>query len=86
MKQQLGKGKLRPLDEVLLTDYSCQELVVLIDFLLKKDVEKFKDFYVRVTRTRKKQDFEDAAEKVYGTDLEALEEQWHTFIKQDREI
>jgi len=86
LKQQLSRDKLMSLDKVLLSDSSGQELVVLIDFLLKKDVEKFKDFYVRVTRTRKRKDIEKASQQVYGTDLKGLEEQWHQFIKQDRGI
>jgi len=85
LKQQLNQGKLMSLDKVLLSNSSSQELVMLIDFLLKKDVEKFKRFYVHLTRTRKRKDFEEASQQVYGTDLKGLEEQWHKFIKQDPE-
>ena len=84
LKRQLNQGKLKPLDEVLLSNSSNQELVILIDFLLNKDVEKFKAFYVLVTRTRNKAGMEKACQQIYGTDLKGLEKQWHEYINQDR--
>ena len=83
LKRKLGQGELRSLDKVLLSSNSGQELVILIDFLLEKDVEKFKAFYVHVTRTRKQAGIEKACRQIYGIDLEGLEKQWHAYINQD---
>jgi hypothetical protein len=80
LKGKLSEGQLDSLADVLLSDSSSEELVILIDFLLKKDVEKFKKFYVRVTQTKNKQDLEKISQQIYGTDLKDLEKQWHEFI------
>jgi hypothetical protein len=83
LKRKLRQGELRSLDKVLLSSSSGQELVILIDFLLEKDVEKFKAFYVHVTRTRKQAGMEKACRHIYGIDLKDLEKQWHEYINQD---
>lgn len=80
LKRQLSEGKLSSLVEILQSDNSSQELVILIDFLLAEDVEKFKKFYVSVTRSHKKSDLEKTFRQIYGTDLKGLEKQWHEFI------
>ena len=85
LKRQLSQGTLSSLDTVLLSNSSSQQLVILIDFLLNKDVEKFKAFYVRVTRTRNRAGMEKACQKIYGIDLKGLEKQWHEFISQHNE-
>jgi hypothetical protein len=83
LKRKLNQNELGSLDKILLSDSSSQELVILIDFLLEKDVEKFKTFYVHVTRTRNKSGMEKACRQIYGTDLKGLEKQWHEYINQD---
>jgi len=80
LKRKLGEGKLSPLDEVLLSDSSSQELVTLIDFLLKKDVQRFKKFFVRIIRRPAKADMEKASQQIYGMGLKSLEKEWHEFI------
>ena len=85
LKNKLGQGTLSSLDKVLLSDGSSQELVILIDFLLQKDVEKFKRFYVLVTKSRKA-DIQKASRQIYGMDVESLEKQWHEFINRDNKI
>lgn len=80
LKRKPNGGKLKPLSEILLSDGSNEELVVLIDFLIKKDVEKFKEFYVRVTRAKDRNDLEKASQKIYETDLRDLEEQWQKYL------
>ena len=82
LKRQLSEGKLPSLPEVLQSQSSDQELVILIDFLLKKDVEKFKRFYVIITKSQKP-DVEKAVRQIYGIDLKDMEEQWHEFINRD---
>ncbi len=79
LKNKLSRGELRSLDKVLLSDSSGQELVILIDFLLQKDVEKFKQFYVLITKSQKA-DIEEATRQIYGVDVRSLEKQWHEFI------
>ncbi len=86
LKSELNQGKLNSLDTVLLSDTSSHELVILIDFLLKKDVEKFMEFFVRVTRAEQREDFEQASRQIYGIDLKGLEKQWHEFINRDNKI
>ena len=84
LQKRLREGKLSSLDKVLQSDSSGEELVMVIDFLLKKDVEKFKMFYVCVTRSQKRPDLEKASQEIYGTDLKDLEKQWHEFINQSK--
>jgi len=85
LKRQLSEGKLSSLVEILQSDGSSQELVILIDFLLAEDVEKFKKFYVSVTRSQKKSDMEKVSQEIYGTDLKGLEKQWHEFINRNND-
>lgn len=80
LKRKLNQGELSQLHTVLLSGSSSQELVILIDFLLKKDVERFKKFYVHVTRGQARGDLEKASQLTYGTDLKSLEKEWHEFI------
>jgi len=82
LKHKLRQGELQSLDKVLLSDSSGQELVILIDYLLEKDVEKFKQFYVLITKSQKA-DIEKASQQIYGLDVKKLEEQWHEFINRD---
>lgn len=79
LKSQLSEGKLPALTDVLHSESSSQELVILIDFLLKKDVEKFKQFYVLITKSQKPE-IEKAIRQIYGMDVKSLEKQWHEFI------
>jgi len=85
LKRQLSEGKLPSLMEVLQSQSSSQELVILIDFLLEKDVEKFKQLYVIITKSQKA-DIEKAVRQIYGTDLKDMEKQWHEFINQKDNI
>jgi hypothetical protein len=85
LKRKLSQGELQSLDKVLLSDSSGQELVILIDFLLQKDVEKFKQFYVLITKSQKA-DIEKASLQIYGVDMMELEKQWHEFINRDNTI
>ena len=85
LEHQLSKGKLPPLVDVLQSESSDQELVILIDFLLKKDVEKFKRFYVLITKSQKA-DIEKAIRQIYGMDVKSLEKQWHEFINRRDDI
>ena len=85
LKSRLHKGNLSSLEEVLSWQNSSEELVMLIDFLLEKDVEKFKEFFVRITQAEKKEDLEKTSQQIYGSDLKGLEKQWHEFINQDNE-
>ncbi len=80
IKQQLNAGKLPSLINVLQSESSSQELVILIDFLLKKDVEKFKQFYVIITKSQKKSNIEKAIRQIYETEPKELEKQWHEYI------
>jgi hypothetical protein len=82
LKGKLREGKLSSLGEILLSDNSSEELVLVIDFLLKKDSEKFKRFYVRVTLAKKHKDLEKAVRQIYQTSLEGLEQQWHQFLNE----
>ena len=86
LKRQLNEGKLDSLLEILQSEGSCQELVILIDFLLAKDVEKFKEFYVSVTESQEKSDIEKACRLIYGTELKDMETQWHDYINQSGDI
>jgi hypothetical protein len=85
LKDKLNRGELRSLDKVLLSDSSGQELVILIDFMLQKDVEKFKQFYVLITKSQKA-DIEKACQQTYGMDVKELEKQWHEFINRRDDI
>jgi hypothetical protein len=69
-----------------LSESSSEELVGLIDFLLKKDVERFKKLYVCVTSAKHLADLEKAYQQIYGIDLESLEKQWHEFLDEPNDI
>jgi hypothetical protein len=86
LKSQLSQGKLQPLIKFLQSESSGHERVILIDFLLKKDVEKFKQFYVRVTESQKKSDIEKAIRQIYEIDSFNLEKQWHEYINQENDV
>ncbi|MHC4574310.1 MAG: hypothetical protein ACYS76_09300 [Planctomycetota bacterium] len=86
LKRRLREEELKSLSETLLPDGVCEENVVFIDFLLKKDVEKFKEFYVRATCADDMEDLEKAAKEVYGTDLKGLDEGWRKFINRHEGI
>ncbi len=77
---KLREGTLPPLGEILLLEGICDELVTVVDFLLKKDVEKFKRFYAATASG----DLEKVSKEVYGENLKALEEEWHLFLKGPR--
>jgi len=84
LKHKLSQGELQSLDRVLSGD-SSEELVILIDFLVQKDVEKFKQFYVLITKSQRA-DIKKACTQIYGMDVKELEKQWHEFINRDNEI
>lgn len=86
LRRKLSEGKLDSLLEVLQSEGSCQELVILIDFLLAKDVEKFKKFYVSITRSQEKSDLEKACRQIYGIELKDMEKQWYDFIDQSNNV
>jgi hypothetical protein len=85
LKNRLDQGTLLSLEKVLRSDSSSQELVILIDFLLKRDVEEFKHFYVLITKSEKA-DIEKAIRQIYGMDVKSLEKQWHEFINRRDDI
>lgn len=84
LKHKLSQGELQSLDKVLSGD-SSEELVILIDFLLQKDAEKFKQFYVLITKSQRA-DIEKACTQIYDVDVKELEKQWHEFINKDSKI
>ena len=86
LKEQLKEGKLLSMIEVLQSESSNEELAILIDFLLKKDVEKFKEFYVLVTKSQEKVSIEKAIRQIYEIESKELEQQWHEYINQDNAI
>jgi len=86
LRQKLREGKLSSLGEILLSESSSEELVGLIDFLLKKDVERFEKLYVCVTSVKHLADLEKASQQIYEIDLESLEKQWHEFLNQSNDI
>ncbi len=86
LRQKLREGKLSSLGEILLSESSSEELVGLIDFLLTKDVEKFKKFYVCVTNAKHLADLEKASQQIYDINLKSLEKQWHEFLDEPNDI
>jgi hypothetical protein len=86
LRRALHEGKLNPLGEVLHSGSSSEELVIAIDFLLRKDVDKFKKLYVRATCAEDMEDLEKAAREIYGTDLEGLDKGWRDYINQAKDI
>jgi hypothetical protein len=86
LRRTLQEGKLNPLGEVLHSGSSSEELVIAIDFLLSKDVDKFKKLYVRATCAKKREDLEKAVQEIYGTDLKGLDGAWRDYINQSEGI
>ncbi len=86
LKEQLQKGKLPSLVKVLQSKTNSRELVVLIDFLLNKDVEQFKKLYVLATKSQKKSDLENAIRQIYKIEPQTLDKQWQEYINHDQSI
>jgi hypothetical protein len=86
LRRKLHEGELNPLGEVLVSGSSSEELVIAIDFLLSKDVAKFKRLYVQATCAKDVQDLEKAAQEIYGMDLQGLDKAWREFINQSEGI
>ena len=82
-RSMLRSSNLLPLTQLLVSSSPTRQHQALIDFLLKKDVEKFKQFYVRVTAKPTPEDVEAASKEVYGETLEELEAEWHRFLRGD---
>ena len=80
LKEQLQEGKLPSLVKVLQSKNNSRELVILIDFLVNKDVEQFKKFYVLVTKSQKKSDIENAIRQIYEIEPKTLDKQWQEYI------
>ena len=86
LRRTLRQGKLKPLGEVLHSGSSSEELVIAIDFLLRKDVAKFKRLYVLATCAKERKDLEKAVQEIYGMDLKGLDKGWREFINQSEGI
>jgi len=86
LRRTLRQGKLKPLGEVLMSDSTSEELVIAIDFLLSKDVAKFKRLYVRATCAKERKDLEKAVHEIYGMDVKGLDEAWREFINRSEGI
>lgn len=82
LRRKLKGRKLESLGAILLSESSSEELVVLVDFLLKKDGDKFKRFYVSVTRANKDEDLERTCEQIYGTDVNGLDILWRKYLNE----
>ncbi len=77
VRQKLSDGNLRPLHDIILNDSNGEDEFVLIDFLLKKDLARFKRFHVSIMRAEGVEDLEMACQEIYQTGLKGLEKQWH---------
>ncbi|MHC4499084.1 MAG: hypothetical protein ACYS21_08250 [Planctomycetota bacterium] len=86
LRRTLREGKLNPLGEVLHSGSSSEELVIAINFLLRKDVDKFKKLYVQATCAKDVKDLEKAAQEIYGMDLQGLDKAWRDYINQAEDI
>ncbi len=80
-RKALETNQLSPLAEILLSQKTTEPIPALVDFLLKKDVEKFKEFYIDVTNAKGDQDLQKASKEIYGKTLGELEEEWHEYLK-----
>ncbi len=84
MTQQLNAGNLRSLDQILLDGYTAPpDAMAFIDYLLRKDLNKYKVFYVRVRLADSVADLEKACLEIYETDLKGLELQWHSSLSKN---
>jgi hypothetical protein len=83
--KKLKTGDLPPLSEVLAATGPSTEHYALIDFLVQRDVEKFKEFYVRVVGKATAEGVRNAAKEVYGVTLDELESDWHGWLQQGAE-
>jgi RNA polymerase sigma factor (sigma-70 family) len=80
-RDELLAGKLPTMSEMFFIDGVQLEAVSVIDFLLRKDLAKFKTFYVDVTGTPTDEALQNAALKTYGLSIEQLEGEWHEYLK-----
>ncbi len=80
VRKQFAEGRLEPLSDILLADGHGEQHLALIDFLLNKDVEKYKVFHTRITHRPTVAGNQRAAQAVYGKSVKALEAEWHATL------
>ena len=73
---ELRGGTLPPLCEILCTEAPINANILLVHYLLKRDLDNFKKFCVATTCAKDLKELEEATRKIYGTDIEGLEQQW----------
>ncbi|MCK4849891.1 MAG: hypothetical protein KAT11_01000 [Phycisphaerae bacterium] len=78
---ELSEGKLQPLREILRTEGTTNANVLLVHYLLNRDLNKFKNLYVATTRAKDMEELEKAIHEIYGTDTEGLEQQWLDWLR-----
>jgi hypothetical protein len=84
LQPKLQQGNLLSLDKVLLSEETSGEEFTAIDYLLKRDVEKFKKLYVRIDKKMSPEKLAEVVQEIYGTSLADLETGWHEFINDAR--
>jgi len=80
VKLKLNEGKLGSLPDILWSP--DDESKLFIDYLIRLDLTKFKQFYVGTTQSQKRKHLEKTSQEIYGTDLAGLERKWHTQLSQ----
>jgi hypothetical protein len=80
VRLRLKEGRLGSLYEVLSSPGPTDDNTLFIHYLIKRDLAKFKQFYVRTTQSQNRDDLERASHETYGTDLAGLERDWHSWL------
>lgn len=76
----LTEGKVGSVHEILSSSSPSDENMLFLHYLIKRDLGKFKQFYVRTTQSQKPDDLDRASQEIYGTDLAGLERDWHSWL------
>ncbi len=74
------EGSLKPLEDVIFMSGANAEQFVLIDYLLKRDLATFKEFYSCTTRASGAEELDRACRRIYRMDLKGLELQWREHL------
>lgn len=70
-------------DPLALNAGGSAEAATFVDYLINRDVTLFKQFFVVSTTARDPEELEQAARKIYKTDLEGLRGQWRDSLSKE---
>lgn len=78
-RQKLAGDSLRPFYETLSSP--SDELSAFIHYLLSRNLDQFKEFYVATSRGKSRDELDKTCRDIYGMNLEDLDQQWRSHLR-----